>query len=80
MQHCDTQQAIFGQGFGGISDLKVGQADGCFYVVSYGNGATYKILPKISSTTSSDKAEDIEKNPFADSKDTTNPTHKRLQK
>jgi aldose sugar dehydrogenase len=78
----ETQQAIFGQGFGGITDLKVGPADGYLYVLSYGNGAIYKILPKTSSATSSDNAEagDIEKNPFANSKDTTNPTHKQLQK
>ena len=39
----ETQPIIFGQGFGGITDLKVGP-DGYLYVLSY-NGDIYKILP-----------------------------------
>ena len=34
---------IFGEGFGGITDLKVGPTDGYLYVLSIGNGAIYKI-------------------------------------
>jgi aldose sugar dehydrogenase len=42
----ETQSAIFGEGFGGITDLKVGLGDRHLYVLSLGNGALYKILPK----------------------------------
>ncbi len=37
---------IFGDGFGGISDLEVGPYDGYLYVVSLGHGAIYRIVPK----------------------------------
>jgi glucose/arabinose dehydrogenase len=37
---------IFGEGFGGISDLEVGPYDGYLYVVSLGHGAIYRIVPK----------------------------------
>lgn len=76
----ETQQAIFGQGFGGITDLKVGPGDGYLYVLFYGNGAIYKILPKSTSTALSDRTDHIEKNPFDESKSATNPTHKQLEK
>ena len=42
----ETGQVVFGEGFGGVTDLKVGPADGYLYVLSIGNGAIYKILPK----------------------------------
>jgi glucose/arabinose dehydrogenase len=35
----------FGEGFGGITDLQVGPHDGYLYVVSYGQGKIYRILP-----------------------------------
>ena len=41
----ETQSVIFGEGFGGISDLKVGgTGNGYLYVLSY-NGAIYRIAP-----------------------------------
>jgi aldose sugar dehydrogenase len=42
----EARPPIFGEGFGGISDLEVGARDGYLYVLSLGNGALYKILPK----------------------------------
>jgi hypothetical protein len=68
----ETGQVIFGEGFGGVTDLKVGPEDGYLYVLSIGNGAIYKILPKsasISSKSSSDETSDSEKNPFAENKE-----------
>jgi aldose sugar dehydrogenase len=41
----ETQSLIFGEGFSGITDLKVGLGDGHLYVLSFGDGALYKILP-----------------------------------
>ena len=41
----ETSELIFGAGFGGITDMKVGP-DGYLYVLSFGNGAIYKIAPK----------------------------------
>jgi glucose/arabinose dehydrogenase len=49
----ELQQIIFGEGFGGISDLKVGSGDGYLYVLSIGKGAIYKVLPKSLPVTSS---------------------------
>jgi glucose/arabinose dehydrogenase len=46
----ETQSIIFGEGFGGITDLKVGPGDGYLYLLSFTNGAIYKILPKITTT------------------------------
>jgi glucose/arabinose dehydrogenase len=40
----ELKQVIFGTGFGGITDLKVGP-DGFLYVVSIGGGAIYVIRP-----------------------------------
>jgi glucose/arabinose dehydrogenase len=37
---------IFGECFGGISDLEVGPYDGYLYVVSLGHGAIYRVVPK----------------------------------
>jgi aldose sugar dehydrogenase len=45
----EIQSVIFGQGFGGISDLKVGIGDGYLYVLSISNGAVYRILPRAAS-------------------------------
>ncbi len=68
----ETGQVIFGEGFGGVTDLKVGPGDGYLYVLSIGNGALYKILPKSASTaskSSSDETSDSAKNPSAENKE-----------
>ena len=41
----ENQDIIFGEGFGGISDLDVGPYDGYLYVVSLGHGSIYRIVP-----------------------------------
>jgi aldose sugar dehydrogenase len=41
----ENQDIIFGEGFGGISDLEVGPYDGFLYVVSLGHGSIYRIVP-----------------------------------
>jgi aldose sugar dehydrogenase len=41
----DLDKILFGQGFGGITDLTVGP-DGYLYVVSIGQGKIFRILPK----------------------------------
>lgn len=41
----ENQGIIFGEGFGGISDLEVGPYDGYLYVVSLGHGNIYRIVP-----------------------------------
>lgn len=41
----ENQDIIFGEGFGGISDLEVGPYDGYLYVVSLGHGSIYRIVP-----------------------------------
>ena len=41
----ETEDIILGEGFGGVTDLKVGAGDGHLYVLSIGHGAIYKILP-----------------------------------
>jgi glucose/arabinose dehydrogenase len=41
----ENQDIIFGEGFGGISDLEVGPYDGYLYVVSLGHGSMYRIAP-----------------------------------
>lgn len=43
----ETQSVIFGERFGGITDLKVGLGDGYLYVLSIGNGAVYRIVPNV---------------------------------
>jgi glucose/arabinose dehydrogenase len=40
----ELKEIIFGKGFGGITDLQVGQ-DGYLYVVSYAHGSIYRIMP-----------------------------------
>jgi glucose/arabinose dehydrogenase len=47
----EAQQATFGEGFGGISDLKVGPTDGFLYVLSISNGAIYKITSGVTDST-----------------------------
>jgi glucose/arabinose dehydrogenase len=46
----ELNQVIFGTGFGGITDLKVG-SDGFLYVVSIGDGAIYVIKPATAAPT-----------------------------
>ncbi len=41
----ENQGIIFGEGFGGISDLEVGPYDGYLYAVSLGHGSIYRIVP-----------------------------------
>ena len=41
----EDKELIFGSGFGGITDMDVGP-DGFLYVLSFGNGAIYKVSPK----------------------------------
>jgi aldose sugar dehydrogenase len=41
----ENQGIIFGEGFGGISDLEVGPYDSYLYVVSLGHGNIYRIVP-----------------------------------
>ena len=41
----ENQGIVFGEGFGGISDLEVGPYDGYLYVVSLGHGSIYRIVP-----------------------------------
>jgi aldose sugar dehydrogenase len=50
----ETRQVIFGEGFHGVKDLKVGPSDGYLYVLSYGSGAVYKFHPKTASGASRD--------------------------
>ena len=38
-------QIIFGQGFGGISDLQVGPSDGYLYILSIYSGDMYRLVP-----------------------------------
>jgi glucose/arabinose dehydrogenase len=42
--YADDKYITFGTGFGGITDIKTGP-DGYLYVVSYFNGAIYRIVP-----------------------------------
>jgi hypothetical protein len=41
----ENENVIFGEGFGGISDLEVGPYDGYLYIVSLGLGNIYRIIP-----------------------------------
>ena len=41
----ELKDVIFGEGFGGITDLEVGP-DGYLYVVSFGQGKIFRIIPK----------------------------------
>jgi glucose/arabinose dehydrogenase len=40
-----VEKIIFGQSFGGVTDLTVGP-DGYLYIVSIGQGKVFRILPK----------------------------------
>ncbi|MDW0176289.1 MAG: hypothetical protein QOK58_08545 [Nitrososphaeraceae archaeon] len=40
-----AKEIVFGEGFGGITDLTVGP-DGYLYVVSIGQGKVFRILPQ----------------------------------
>lgn len=57
----ETQSVIFGEGFGGISDLKVGAGNGYLFVLSIGNGAIYRVVPK--PTTTAGFGDDIQEQP-----------------
>jgi glucose/arabinose dehydrogenase len=41
----ELQKVILGQGFSGITDIEVGP-DGYLYILSFGNGEIYRIVPK----------------------------------
>jgi glucose/arabinose dehydrogenase len=41
----ENENVIFGEGFGGISDLEIGPYDGYLYIVSLGLGNIYRIVP-----------------------------------
>ena len=43
--YIDLQKIIFGTGFGGITDLKIGPYDGYLYIVSIGQGKIFRIIP-----------------------------------
>jgi hypothetical protein len=45
----ELKPVIFARGFGSISDLTVGAGDGYLYVLSIGQGAISRILPKLPS-------------------------------
>ena len=45
----ENQPIVFGQGFGGITDIEIGP-DGYLYVLSY-TGSLFRILPSSASTT-----------------------------
>jgi glucose/arabinose dehydrogenase len=40
----ENEGIIFGEGFGGVTDLEVGPYDGFLYAVSLGHGAIYRIV------------------------------------
>lgn len=42
----ETDSALFGRGFGGISDIKVGP-DGYLYIVERNTGTVTRIFPKL---------------------------------
>jgi aldose sugar dehydrogenase len=48
--YADDQYVLFGNGFGGVTDLKTGP-DGCLYVSSFYQGAIYRILPATENNT-----------------------------
>jgi len=45
----DNQQSAvtFGNGFGGISDIKIGPTDGFLYILSINDGIIYKVVPSL---------------------------------
>ncbi|HKG40927.1 MAG TPA: hypothetical protein VKA98_02210, partial [Nitrososphaeraceae archaeon] len=65
----EMQETIFGEGFGGITDLEVGP-DGYLYVVSIGQGAIYRIVPGViddASGVTTDIDDDVEEEEEEDS-------------
>jgi aldose sugar dehydrogenase len=50
--HDELQPVIFGQGFGVITDIKVGSGDGFLYVLTY-DGSIYRIVPNTTGDNSS---------------------------
>jgi len=42
----ELEMVTFAQGFSGISDMEVGP-DGYLYVLDYGKGAIYRIIPRL---------------------------------
>jgi hypothetical protein len=72
----EMQETIFGEGFGGITDLEVGP-DGYLYVVSIGQGAIYRIVPGVDGdaggvTTDIDDDEQEEEDLESEEDDTSN--------
>jgi aldose sugar dehydrogenase len=49
----ENKQILFAEGFGGITDIQVGPADGYLYILSYTDGAIYRIVPAANPITSS---------------------------
>jgi aldose sugar dehydrogenase len=45
----ETKSIIFGSGFGGVTDMDVGP-DGYLYILSFGKGTIYRIVPQTSSS------------------------------
>jgi aldose sugar dehydrogenase len=43
----EIQDYVFGEGFGGITDLEVNPYDGLIYVLSFDRGAIYRIVPVV---------------------------------
>lgn len=41
----EDEDVKFGDGFGAITDMQVGPHDGYLYIVSYGRGEVYRIVP-----------------------------------
>src|SRR5919205_887444 len=54
--YTELSTAIFGNGFGGITDIEVGP-DGYLYVVSIGLGKIFKIVPKVNDNNNNDGEE-----------------------
>ena len=48
----ENKQILFAEGFGGITDIQVGPADGYLYILSYTDGAIYRIVPSNSNSSS----------------------------
>ena len=53
----ENQPIVFGQGFGGITDIEVGP-DGYLYVLSY-TGSLFRILPSSASATTNNNTAPI---------------------
>ncbi|MDQ3976822.1 MAG: PQQ-dependent sugar dehydrogenase [Thermoproteota archaeon] len=66
----ETEDIVFGEGFGSISDLEVGP-DGYLYVVSIGLGGIYRIVPGAANGNGG-VPEDIDNNIIGKAEDDTN--------